>query len=471
MSFNNYKNDAILIAHFLLGIVAAFNQVFVFIWVLSAFILGVYAAYTKSVRYSPYLFAGYLVGIELLGRMSSAGLPHEFIKYAVSVILIISMVRSGRRNSYAFIFYILLLLPATFLTDGGSIEGTRQFISANLSGPLCLAISVLYFYDRPFNEKGIRRLLISVLYPLAAILGYLMIKTPDFTEIEFGYNSNFATSIYGPNQMSSILGLGILIMGLTYFLKIRTFGSNILMLGFTSFLLLRGLLTFSRGGMLAPAILLIVVLIYYSSKAAGFNKITIRILFFSILFSLLSALLFQYADNITGNKLFDRYTGRRGGEQIEDIDKLTSGRTMIVILDWKIFLDHPILGSGVGMANSLRSKAGYYSAVSAHNEFSRILAEHGLLGVIALFILIVTPLNRFFKSKIAERTFIIAFVGFCFVFMTHSATRIAAPCFLYGFAFIKILSNKRVLKENVTLSRQQTFKAREGGLSNRTVSA
>ncbi|MDZ7648843.1 MAG: hypothetical protein U5K54_17640 [Cytophagales bacterium] len=38
----------------------------------------------------------------------------------------------------------------------------------------------------------------------------------------------------------------------------------------------------------------------------------------------------------------------------EDIDKLTSGRTMIVYLDWQIFKDNPVLGVGVGMGKELR---------------------------------------------------------------------------------------------------------------------
>jgi len=447
VSFTKYKYDLVLAIHFMLGIVSTFNQTFVFIWVLSVFIIGIYKAFVKSVHYPPYLFAGYLIGIELLGRMSGSAVPHEFTKYAVGLLLGISIIRSIGIIYKLYMWYILLLLPAILLTDGGNLEATRQLISANLSGPICLAISVIYFYNRRLTLIDTKKLFIAILFPLAAILGYLVIKTPDFSEIEFGYQSNFVTSVYGPNQMSSMLGLGILIIGLSYLLKMRLFGSHIVALGFVSFLLFRGLLTFSRGGMVTPAILLVLVFLYYTWKVAGFNKNTTRVIFFAIFLSGLAVMLFNYADEITGNKLGDRYAGRKGGKQIEDIDKLTSGRTMITYLDWQIFIDNPMYGAGVGMSKSARAKYGLGVEAAAHNEFSRVLAEHGLFGVVALLILIVIPIQRFFNCrKTLERILMISFIGFCFVFMTHSATRLAAPCFLYGFAFVFIVPNNRKLK-------------------------
>jgi hypothetical protein len=463
MSFNRYKSDVILVAHFFLGILTGVFPSGVFIWVMAAFAIGLYTAFTKSIRYPEYTFAAYLVGIELLGRMSASGIPHEFIKYAVSSILMVSMmVKPKPYTSYPFIVFMLLFLPGLLLTDGGGLEENRQLISANLSGPFCLAISALYFYNKPFDMVSLRALFRALLFPLAAILGFMVINTPDLSQIEFGFDSNFATSIYGPNQMSSILGLGILIIGLGYFLKIRLFGSYLLALAFLSFLLFRGLLTFSRGGMITPVILFAVVFIYFTWKVAGFNANTVRMIFFAAIFSGLAIFLFQYTDELTGNKLSDRYKGVKRGKQIDDIDKLTSGRTMIMYLDWEIFQDNPVLGVGAGMAKVLRKKYGYSVEVAAHNEFSRILAEHGVFGIGALLIMFFMPLKRLFSSrKILEQIIVIAFIGFCFVFMTHAATRIAAPCFLYGFAFVSIVPSLKWIKQNGSLLRQYSFKTRE----------
>lgn len=440
MNLGRYRSDIIVGIHFGLGILAGVIPAFVYFWIMATFAIGLYYAVTDFKRYPAYLFAAYLVGIELLGRMSASGVPHEFTKYAVGLLLGISIIRGIGIIYKPYVWYMLLLLPAILLTDGGNLEATRQLISANLSGPLCLAISVIYFYNRRITLVDTKKLFIVILFPLATILGYLVIKTPDFSEIEFGYQSNFVTSVYGPNQMSSILGLGILIIGLSYLLKIRLFGSHIVALGFVSFLLFRGLLTFSRGGMLTPAILLVLVFLYYTWKVVGFNKNTMRVIFFSVFLLGLVSILFNYADEITGNKLGDRYAGRKGGKQIEDIDKLTSGRTRITYLDWQIFTDNPIVGVGVGMGKFSRAKYKFGVEAAAHNEFSRTLAEHGLLGIGALMILLTMPIQRFFHNKkIMERIMIICFIGFCFVFMTHAATRLAAPCFLYGFAFASFI--------------------------------
>lgn len=454
MNLSKYASDVMVVLHFLLGIAAGVFPGFVFYWVIFIFLLGVYFGLTKSTAWPAYVFATYLSGIELLGRMSASGLPHEFIKYAVTVILVIAIIFQRKQVPMPFLFFVLFLIPGVFLTDGGSLEETRQMISANLSGPICLAVAVIYFYNRSFDSKSIRTLFLNVLYPLAAVVGYLVIKTPDFSEIEFGFQSNFETSIYGPNQMSSILGLGILIIGLSYFLNIRLFGSYLLTLTYLGMLLFRGLLTFSRGGMITPAILLTIIFIYVSWKAGGLNKTTVRILFAGIVVVIAGIVAFDFTNRLTDNALYNRYRGVKNGKQIEDIDRLTSGRTMIVSLDWQIFKDNPILGVGVGMGKFFRAQYGYYVEVIAHNEFSRLLAEHGVSGIFALLILVFSPVTRFFANRNTfERVMIISFTGFCFVFMTHAATRIAAPCFLYGLAFIRIVPALNRLKTDGTILR------------------
>lgn len=421
------------------GMVAAVYPQLVYYWVLATFLFGVYVGLKGSAVMPPYLFVSYLAGIELLGRMSSSGLPHEFIKYAIIVILSLALLTSHKEIPARFVIFVLLLLPAIFLTRGGDFEETRQLVSGNLSGPICLAISAIYFYNRQFDKELLRKILLYLLYPLASIIGYMVVKTPDFSRIDFGFQSNFVTSIYGPNQMSSILGLGILVIGLAYILKIRLFQSQLIVLSFLGLLLFRGLLTFSRGGMITPAILLLVIVIY-SSWRIGFRKGSLRILLTAVFLFLTAFLIFDYINDLTGNALSGRYTGVRDGRQVEDFGRFTSGRTIIMGMDWEIFKDNMLWGIGPGMGKYSRVEYGYSVEVAAHNEFTRILAEHGMFGVIALGILILSPVRRFFLSrKIVEHILIIAFIGFCFVFMTHAATRIAAPCFLYGLAFLRIV--------------------------------
>jgi hypothetical protein len=101
------------------------------------------------------------------------------------------------------------------------------------------------------------------------------------------------------------------------------------------------------------------------------------------------------------------------------------------------------------MGKFFRQSYGYSVKVAAHNEFSRMLAEHGLFGVMGILILFLLPIQQYVRSKSSiEKVIIIMSVGFCFVFMTHSATRLAAPCFLYGLTFIKFAPNISMKRAN-----------------------
>lgn len=472
MRLGRYRSDFYLTLHFLLGIVSGIYPALVFGWVILTFFAGVYYAVNQNPRFPEYLFAGYLVGLELLGRMSASGVPHEFIKYAITVILVVSLLSRSKKWAGQFVFYFALLLPATLLTDGGNLEETRQLISANLSGPLCLAVSVIYFYNKPVDLFQLRKIFLNILFPLAAILGYMVIKTPDLSEIEFGYQSNFATSIYGPNQMSSILGLGIILIGVGYFLRLRLFGSIWVTVAFISSLLFRGLLTFSRGGMLTPLVILFLVFVFLIFKVSGFNRYTVRSFALAVGLFVVGIVSFNYVNDLTDNKLYERYTGKRGEKQVEDLDRLTSGRTIIMALDYQIFTDNLITGIGVGMGKFVRQDYGYTVEVAAHNEFTRLLAEHGLPGIVALCILLFVPLLRFFNRKsIIERVLMISLIGFCFVFMTHAATRIAAPCFLYGLAFAWIISTAHAKEMYGHLFRKHAFAPRSVSGTGRSVSS
>ncbi|HNU41172.1 MAG TPA: O-antigen ligase family protein, partial [Cyclobacteriaceae bacterium] len=426
--------------HIGLGLVFAFMPSLTFLIGLSAFLLGIYWALTDSVTgmNRGLLAAAYLCGLELVLRLSRSGLPHEFVKYAVALILLIMWIRSGMRIHPGILLYFLLLLPAALLSNGGTLEETRQLISANLSGPLCLTVSSLFLYKRKIPINHFVGVLRWLLYPIIALVTILIVKTPDLAEIDFGYGSNFQTSIYGPNQISSILGLGIIIIGLGLLLKLRLFKWSWVGLIIGGLFLFRGLLTFSRGGIVTAFVVLALVylLILFSSKVSV--GLRVRVILFVAAGIFVVYNLFQYTNDLTENALFNRYAGIREGRQLT-AETYTSGRSKIIELDWDIFKENWVLGVGVGMGKAARAEEGY--EIIAHVEFTRMLAEHGLAGVISLLILIFLPVLRFVREVILlNRIFLVAGILFCFSFMLHSATRIAAPMFMYGFVFIQLIT-------------------------------
>ncbi|MDZ7648844.1 MAG: hypothetical protein U5K54_17645 [Cytophagales bacterium] len=66
MNLTKYRSDVILVIHFLLGMAAGLAPSLVFIWVMGAFGLGLYLAFTRSIRYPEYLLAAYLTGMRLV---------------------------------------------------------------------------------------------------------------------------------------------------------------------------------------------------------------------------------------------------------------------------------------------------------------------------------------------------------------------------------------------------------------------
>ena len=66
-----------------------------------------------------------------------------------------------------------------------------------------------------------------------------------------------------------------------------------------------------------------------------------------------------------------------------------TGRLEIYSIDLSIFSDNFFTGVGPGQANSLREVYGYGKNVAAHIEYSRMLAEHGVFGLVSLILLLI----------------------------------------------------------------------------------
>ena len=85
----------------------------------------------------------------------------------------------------------------------------------------------------------------------------------------------------------------------------------------------------------------------------------------------------------------------------------------------------------------------------SHDEITRMLAEHGTLGIIGLLILFFTPFVLYLENKF--NMFLLCFVLFWLLTINHAAMRIAAPAFVYSLSLLNInlgeISKKRVTDE------------------------
>lgn len=386
-----------------------------------------------------FLFAAYISGAEVFIRMSKAMILYETGKYSVILFLIIGIFvgKFKQKFSVALAFYLLLLLLGIVFTRVPEGEYIRKAIAFNLSGPFVLGIAGLYFYKRNITKENLSNALFFMLLPLFSMVSYLYFKTPDLREIVFAGAANFETSGgFGPNQVSTILGLGIFIISALILMNKRVTGYLLLDVFVLLYFVYRALLTFSRGGLITGVVAIISFVIFYTL----FKKLSLgAFISYAGLTAVFIVSVWLYTSNITGGMLDNRYAGKNAkGVQKKDI---SSGRVAILNEQIASFVENP-LGIGVGNGKYKRLGAVGNLTPTSHNEVGRLIEEHGIIGFMILLLLLGLPLLNFWNMDNYNRAFTTAFYVFWFLTINHSAMRIAFPGFIYGLSLIHITNEE-----------------------------
>lgn len=382
------------------------------------------------------LFAtSYMVGAEVFFRMTKALIFYETGKYIVILFFLMGMFYSGyKKKASAYFIYILLLLPAVFVTflNINYDAEFRKMIVFNLSGPICLAIAALYCYGRSIKFKDILTLLDIMVYPLIAMTVYVYLYNPDIRDVITGTTSTSETSGgYGPNQVATMLGLGVFILYSRLLIPYKNKLVHFIMMFFLASMAFRALVTFSRGGVIVAIIMVIAfsVILYISTSFKTKFRITYKLI--AVLGAV--AAIWLYAILQTGGLIENRYTNKDalGREKID----VTTGRGKLISADFEAFQESPVFGIGVGRVKS------YYIEklnieLASHNELARMLSEHGALGILALLILLLTPLLSIFSGR--RNIYFYPFIIFWALTISHSSMRIAAPAFIYALSLLNI---------------------------------
>lgn len=414
---------AFLLAHIPLALIMDVAPQVATLHALITFGVGVWMAIFSRKPSNVAITAAYIMGCEVLWRMTNAVVFWEFGKYAVVFLLGIGLIRIRKWKSIGFpvVFFALLLVSIPLTLTGTSLSSARDQISFNLSGPLSLAISVIFFAQISLTWEDRERLIWVVAAPLVGIASLCLKSILGSENIMFSNNSNFATSGgFGPNQVSAVLGVGSLLLIL---LAIRERRPRVRWTALLTAcgLLVFSVLTFSRGGLynLAAALLA-------SSLFLLKNK-RLRQNFFVVLFVAIIAgsyFVFPVINNFTGGMFAKRFS-----------DTNTTGRVEIMEAELKVWENNPWFGVGPGMASFI--SASYLGArIGAHTEYTRILAEHGIPGIISMSLMFVMALRAVKKSPAGMgQAWAAALVVWSLVEMTHAAMRIAAIGFLFGLTF------------------------------------
>lgn len=299
----------------------------------------------------------------------------------------------------------------------------------------------LFFSNLRLNTENIQKLLLSLIAPTLGVATIAIYSTTTTEKLVFGEGSNLVTSGgFGPNQVSATLGLGVLaawmfiIIGKTkWWLKLIIFASM-------GVLAVQSALTFSRGGLYNAVGSILIGSLFLMRDATSRIKL---ILVFAAIFVVTSYVILPRLEDFTGGALSNRFSNTDA-----------SGRSEIVMADLDIWKENPLLGIGPGMAKGARGL--YYSRAgtnSAHTEFTRLLSEHGSLGLCAFLILLVMGIKNLRRARTNKgRAVVASMLGWSFLYMLNAAMRLVAPAFIFGIIFTTIhdkpASTGRRLKAN-----------------------
>lgn len=399
-------------------------------------IVGFFIVYrAQNTNNEVLLVAAYLVGVEVFLRMTGGNFNNEFVKVNVIFFMLLGMVYSNfSTNSFVYWLFLILLIPGVLITAtifSPSIDIKKSLVF-NLSGPICLAISSIYMFKRKILFSELQNVLIAMGLPIVSTTIYLFLFNPSVRDVVTGTQSNFETSGgFGPNQVSTALGLGMFI----FFTQLILFSKSTKAIVINGILLMlityRGIVTFSRGGIITAVVMIVCLLflLYRFSNAKGKSKFV----FVFILTGLMAVAVWTYSSLQTNGLIGKRYANQdaRGREKKDNL----GGREQIMNEELTLFLENPILGVGAGMGKQIRKET-FGEEAASHNEITRMFSEHGLFGIFGLLILGITPFVLYINNK--QHLYFLSFFVFWLLTINHAAMRIAAPAFVYAMSLLLV---------------------------------
>jgi hypothetical protein len=367
--------------HVALGLLGAASKYFIvgYVYLSILYFLTSYGNLkSDQAKYTHLLkFLLYVGSFEMICRIINCSplIPYEFSKYFFMAILFFLFLEKGAEKPITIIPLLLMLFSFMF---SFMLKNVNSYIDIAFSffGPLCVALFLTVYYQ--FKIYHIKPILNAVLYPIILVWIYCYFKTPSLDQFELTRNaSEVASGGFGSNQVSTALGLGTFICFIFIYKKWNFSGKKwidyITMFGIT----FQGLISFSRGGMTGSLLAITIFLLLDSILEGSLKKIG-QIIGFAII------LIFTFflANMVTSGLLLDRYLGKTegtiDGPKEIDINSVTTGRYNIFLGDLQLWEENFFTGVGIGNSPYERK---IENSMLSHSEFSRLLAEQGILGL------------------------------------------------------------------------------------------
>lgn len=426
----------VILFHILIGFVIYLAPFLSKIYGFSMFLYAVYYIISnKNSNNQALIAAAYITGSEVFLRMTNGNITYEFSKYGVMVLLLIGAYYKGfSRGSTPYWIYLLLLVPSIIISAVALDYdvNVKSSIAFNISGAICLGVASLYTYRRKIALNQMNFILLSLSLPIVSCMSYLTFYTPNIRDVITSTQSNFETSGgFGPNQVATFLGLGMFVFFSRIILESKNKYLVIINLIIALNLAYRGIITFSRGGVVTGFVMILILLLFLYLKTNFTGKVKLNYIIIILVTGLMVT--WTYSSFQTNGLINNRYANQDAQGRVKNT-KL-SGREGIANTEIKMFLENPIFGVGVAKGAEIREIETGKFAVS-HDEITRMLAEHGTLGIFALLILVLTPLVLYINNQF--NMYLICFLLFWFLTINHAAMRTALPAFVYSLSLLNV---------------------------------
>lgn len=434
-----------LLLHLTLAVLAQLVAMGFALYLLLVFGIGLASVFRQGGQHAGF-YVVYLAGLEVVYRMAGAPLLWEMVKYLCMGLLLAGILKDQRfsgRNP--FLWYGLLLLPGiayALWLGHPDVHVLRKQLLFSITGPGVLVWAGWYFWNRHYGQSELRRLLQAAAWPAVVLLALLFMGMP-LSDIQWDATSSHeASGGFGPNQVATVLGWFMVIFAFALLHRLPlTFNrmADLLLFGLCAF---RGMLTFSRGGMVVAGIALLAPLLivpfFSPTFRRRFSRLGLRLTFYSLLLAGIAICV----DRLTNHYLYYRYAGKSNSEILYGNNPnrtFFSSRELVLRHEWAAFAAQPWMGVGAGRGNIYRTAVFRFPHAS-HNELSRLLAEHGLPGLTIAFVFhLMLPIGRFLglRSGLSKHWFLLFFL-MAELTMAHSAMRLALTGLAFGLAFATI---------------------------------
>jgi O-antigen ligase len=397
---------------FLIGVIIGFRAFPEFVGFLYILLAGVcvFLAFQSNINL---LFAivPYLIYTEMFIRVFTHSVPYLFMQYFFLAIFTILIFRNKSRvkvHSRGFVFLFFFII----------IEFINGFRSHNpdiarglLINTLVLAFAVMWGSFNFLSPIVVNRILNNVKYAGVYLCGIIIARYL-MGDVEFRASSGSeGTNGMAPVQLSGYMGFAAVV----YFFSImndrerKNLLLNIILLSLSLIIML---LSFSRGGIYFVGISMCLYFI--------FNWNSFKNYFLFLLLVPFGLLAYYYVKERTHGLIEQRYE-QQG----------TSGRDQLVKAGLILFKEDPLAGIGPGNFNTTVTEKNLYSTDSGvHNEFVRVAAEDGILGIITYWPFFIVAFIQIIKRTKIKREYGVYFLVFFCLIAVHNGLKISIQPFL-----------------------------------------